>query len=65
MLPLWQYLHAATFVVSDADGTLANAWIDHPATDPYVGPCPGDATHESLGNVLIYNGAVLPNGRNF
>ena len=65
MLPQFQYLHDATFVISDRDGTLENAWIDHPATDPFIGACPGDPTHESLGNVLIYNGAVLPNSRNF
>jgi len=61
----WQYLHEATFAISDPDGTMADAWIDHPATDPVVGPCPGDATHEPLGNVLVYNDAVVPNGRNF
>lgn len=65
MLPQWQYLHTATFTIADGDGTLADAWIDHPETDPFIGPCPADATQESLGNVLIYNGATLPNGRNF
>ena len=64
MLPQWQYLHAATFVISDRDGTLADAWIDHPASDPFLGPCPGDAAHEPLQNALIYNGVAL-NGRNF
>lgn len=65
LLPLWQYLHGATFEISDNDGTLASARIDHPATDPFVGPCPGDETHEPLDNTLIYNGVTLPNGRNF
>jgi hypothetical protein len=66
LLPLWQYLHAATFAISDRDGTLTGAWIDHPASDPILGPCPADATNEPLGNVLLYNGFVLlPNGRNF
>lgn len=65
LLPQWQYLHDATFTISDDDGVLAGAWIDHPDTDPFLGPCPADATHEPLGNVLIYNGQVLPNGRNF
>jgi hypothetical protein len=65
MLPQWQYLHGATFVIADRDGTLANAWIDHPESDPFLGPCAGNATPESLGNVLIYNGVVVPNGRNF
>jgi len=65
MLPQWQYLHAATFVISDRDGTLAGTWIDHPASDPFLGPCPGDAAREPLQNALIYNGVALPNGRNF
>lgn len=64
-LPLWQYLHGATYTISDRDGELEDAWIDHPASDPFLGPCPGDATNEALGNVLIYNGVVLPNGKNF
>ncbi len=64
-LSLWQYLHGASFSISDRDGTLADALIDHPAADPYVGPCPGDGTHEALGNVLTYNGSTLPYDRNF
>jgi hypothetical protein len=65
LLPQFQYLHGATFTISDIDGVLAGAWIDHPDTDPFLGPCPADATREALGNVLIYNDQVLPNGRNF
>lgn len=65
LLPQWQYLHAATFAISDKDGTLADAWIDHPASDPILGPCPGDSSNEPLDNVLVYNGVVLPNGKNF
>lgn len=65
MLPLWQYLHGATFEISDPDGTLQDAWIDHPADDPFVGPCPNDQVHEPLGNTLRYNGLELSNGRNF
>jgi Protein of unknown function (DUF1565) len=65
LLPQWGYLHAAHFAISDKDGTLEDAWIDHPATDPFVGPCPDDATNEPLENVFVYNGVVLPNGRNF
>ena len=61
----WQYLHAATFVISDRDRTLADARIDHPASDPFLGPCPGDAAHEPMQNALIYNSVALPNGRNF
>jgi len=64
-LPEWQYLHGATFTIDDQDGLLADAWIDHPATDPILGPCPADAVDEVLGNVLIYNNVILPNGRNF
>lgn len=60
-----QYLHAASLMISDRDGSLADAWIDHPATDPFIGPCPGDGTHEPLGNLLVYNGQVQPNGRNY
>ena len=59
-LDLWQYLHSATFDITDEDGTLADALIDHPELDPLVGPCANDATHELLGNTLIYNGTVLP-----
>jgi len=64
-LPQWQYLHGATFTIDDQEGILADAWIDHPAIDPILGPCPADAAHEFLGNVLIYNNVILPNGRNF
>jgi hypothetical protein len=65
LLPQWQYLHTSTFAISDIDGILADAWIDHPASDPFIGPCPGDETNEPLGNELLYNGVTLPNGRNF
>ncbi len=65
LLPQWGYLHGSHFAITDKDGTLANAWIDHPASDPFIGPCPGDETNEPLENVLFYNGVVLPNGRNF
>lgn len=64
-LPQWQYLHGATFTVTDPDGTLAGARIDHPELDPFVGPCPDDAVQEPLGNTLLYNGVALPYGRNF
>jgi hypothetical protein len=65
MLPQWQYLHDATFQIQDPDGMLAGAWIDHPAADPVLGTCPNDASQERLANVLILNGQVVPNGRNF
>ena len=64
-LTQWQYLHGATFTISDPDNALAGAFIDHPEADPFLGPCPGDAAHETLGNMLLYNGILLPNGRNF
>jgi len=64
-LNLWQYLHDATIAVTDPDETLADAWIDHPELDPFLGPCPGDAVNEPLGNVLRFNGVDLPNGRSF
>lgn len=64
-LPQWQYLHGATFAITDPDGTLADAWIDHPERDPFLGPCAGDAVNEPLGNILRYNGVELANGRNF
>jgi len=57
-LPQWQYLHGATFRITDLDGSLANARIDHPPTDPYIGTCPADAMHEPLRNTLILNGQV-------
>ena len=65
MLSQWQYLHAATFEIADRDGILANAWFDHPKSDPFIGPCAGDATHEPLENVLIYNGFPVLNDRNY
>jgi len=65
LLPQFQYLHDSRFRISDPEFDLAGVWIDHPATDPIVSPCPNDATQELLGNTLIYNGQVSPNGRNF
>jgi hypothetical protein len=65
MLARWQYLHRATITIADPDGSLADAWIDHPASDPFLGPCPDDVTHEPLENVLIYNGLPVSKGRNF
>ena len=65
MLSQFQYLHRASYNISDRDGILSDAWIDHPAVDPFIGPCAADAVHEPLNNLLIYNGQVLPFGRNF
>jgi hypothetical protein len=64
-LSLWQYLHGATFTISDPDHALAGAFIDHPEADPFLGSCPADKAHETLGNILRYNGSLLPYGRNF
>ena len=64
LLPQWQYLHGATYTITDRDGTLADAWIDHPAADPFLGPCPADASKEPLANVLVYNGGALPEAGN-
>jgi len=61
----YQYLHGATFTIEDHNGILLDAWIDHPERDPYLGLCPADQIHELLDNRLIYNGAILLNGRNF
>jgi hypothetical protein len=51
----WQYLHNSTFTVSDPGGEIAGFRYDHPGTDPYIGVCPNDATHELLSNRLFYN----------
>jgi hypothetical protein len=59
-LDFWQYLHSAIYDITDEDGTLADALIDHAELDPFVGPCANDATHELLDNTLIYNGTVIP-----
>ena len=64
-LSQFQYLHGGTYNISDRDGILSEAWIDHPAADPFLGPCAADAVHEPLNNLLIYNGQVLPFGRNY
>lgn len=64
-LAQWQYLHAATFKITDREGTLAGAWIDHPDRDPFLGPCPADAVKEPLGNIFRYNDMLVEEGRNF
>ena len=65
LLAQWQYLHSATFTITDRERMLAGAWIDHPERDPVVGPCPDDAVQEALGNTLRYNGEDVAYGRNF
>ena len=60
----WQYLHGGRFTIRDPDRSLAGYWLEHPAADPVVdGFCGADATAEPLGNRLVYNGSVVPNGR--
>jgi Right handed beta helix region len=59
----WQYLHNSSYTISDPDGTLAGYWYDHPAADPFLGPCANDAGHELLANQLIYNGVEVLPGR--
>jgi hypothetical protein len=60
----WQYLHNARFTINDPDRSLAGYWLDHPAADQYTGGiCAADRAAESLGNRLVYNGSVVPNGR--
>lgn len=61
-LAQWQYFHGGTFTVTDPDGTLASAWIDHPEFDPFIGPCADDVTMEPLRNTLIYNGREVARG---
>lgn len=63
--PGWQYLHAARFEIADPGHDFGHIYFDNPKRDPYVGHCANDGEHELLGNVLIYNGHVIPNGRNY
>lgn len=65
LLSQYQYLHDSRFTISDPKSDLAGMWIDHPAADPFVGPCLHDDDQEPLGNRLLYNGQVLSNGKNF
>lgn len=61
-LSAWQYLHHATYTISDPDDSLDGFLLDHPANDPFVGPvCPADITPELLLNQLVYNGVTVPN----
>ena len=63
-LQFWQFLHDTTFTISDPDESLEGFLLDHPTRDPFTGGlCPGDTVQEPLNNLLIYNGAVVPNGQ--
>jgi hypothetical protein len=63
MATQWQYLHNSDYTISDPDGTLAGYWYDHPAVDPFLGPCANDAVNELLANHFIYNGIEVLPGR--
>lgn len=62
----WQYLHNATYIINDPQGSLAGYLKDHPSNDPFPPPsyvgtvCAADTTNESLGNTLEYNGVIVP-----
>jgi hypothetical protein len=46
---VWQYLHNATYIIYDAEGTLADYVKDHPSTDPSLGGLRAtDIFHEPL-----------------
>jgi len=51
----WKYMQESTFQVTDLDGELAGFDYDHLLEDPFDGS-------PVIGNVLIYNGTVQPNG---
>ena len=48
----FQYVQNSFFSVSDPDGSLVGAWLDHPLTDPIDG--------RTLNNHLFLNGDELP-----
>jgi hypothetical protein len=50
-----KYLQGSTLQVADLDGELAGFDYDHPLSDPFDGS-------PVVGNELIYNGEVQPNG---
>lgn len=52
---LWKYMQESTWQVVDLDGELAGFDYDHPLNDPF-----DDSS--VVGNMLIYNGEVQPNG---
>jgi len=51
----FKYMQESTFQVADLDGELEGFDYDHPLTDPFDGS-------PVVGNVLLYNGEVQPNG---
>jgi hypothetical protein len=51
----WKYMQESTFQIADLDGELEGFDYDHPPEDPYDGS-------PVVGNTLIVNGVVQPNG---
>jgi hypothetical protein len=51
----FKYLQHSTYQVADLDGELEGFDYDHPLEDPFDGS-------PVVGNVIIYNGTVQPNG---
>jgi hypothetical protein len=51
----YKYMQESTFEVADLDGELQGFDYDHPLSDPFD-------DSPVVGNVLIYNGKVQPNG---
>src|SRR5258708_31445331 len=51
----YKYIQQSTFEVAHLDGELEGFDYDHPLTDPFDGS-------PVVGNVLIVNGQVQPNG---
>ena len=62
-LSAWQYVHDATYTITDPDGTLTGYWFDHPVRDEFVGPCSATQLPVVLSNHLAYNGTEISNGR--
>jgi hypothetical protein len=69
----WQYLHGASILIQDPSasfGGFGNFQYDTPSEDTFDnatggGFCPNDVQKEALRNVVIYNGTILPNVKNF
>lgn len=64
-LAAWHYLHASRFTITDPQHSFGFVFYHNPKRDPHLGSCPGDEVKEPLGNVIKYNGVVLPKGTNY
>ncbi len=51
----FKYMQHSTYQVADLDGGLEGFDYDHPLNDPFDGS-------PVVGNVIIYNGTLQPNG---